>query len=964
MEKMHVFLFKQKLIVFIFFLVQAQSMFGQTFTWNSFTAGTLAPSTYSTSSGSCNMTASVTGSNFTTSTTNGLRFHTISGGTGLYIDNDWSNLTTTTVVTLTFSPAIVNPSFSIFDINRTGPCNDISTNQWVDRVIVQPNTGTVSATGSSTYQTITGSGTGTCTVVPNLVCNATNTDNQVNFSINGTISTLTITYGSGSDVSRAASFVGCTIPTPASCLTGRLAVTNPRSQFILIGSISGQTVSAPSAITGGSSTICAGSSATLTATGGNANTRWYTGSCGGTQIGTGASITVNPTSTTTYFAANVNCGTITSCAQVTVNVVNPPTVTSTIPASRCGSGSLVLGASASSGTISWFTNSSGGISFHTGTSYTTPVLTSSTTYYVEASTGSCVSATRTPITATINYPNSSGLASGEWLWTGIVSNLWQTPGNWLVFNGVAFNNPTVPPSHLDNVRIRQNGTCILNQPTIDGTSTAVGPSPNTVASNSNDCQNIVIEAGAVLSFENGLNRHLHVNGNYTNQGTLNYNDGRVKFIRNGTQSITDANGEAVFYQMNVGGNSLTTLNNNVRVLHEVRLNGVIQTNANRFYMNTPISGHLVNFGGHVFGNFRRDIVTNTDVYKFPMGVSTSLAAHPSGGRRLLEFLNNNISGVSYLDCSVSNTFKSGGVQNDPSLDPAKAIQAGQIMDFVHPEGQWRLTPNSPVTSGNYGVRLYVQNFGSLDASKDNKFIVLKRQDNSSTFFDFNSFESSTSIPAPSSAGRIFDNALGYAERTGFTGFSEFIIASNPTPLPVKLNSFEVRCDLSDNVISWSTMNERNNDYFTVEYSPTAINFSPIAFIPGSINSNSLISYEINHTPSFRGNHYYRLYQTDLDGSKEFLAEKVVNNVSCSDKTDQIVVFSNGENVQIQFNVSEKTKINYVLYDGIGKLVYNSGESFVNESNSVHSIPLTNFASGIYFVHLEINNQIMIYKISL
>jgi hypothetical protein len=214
-----------------------------------------------------------------------------------------------------------------------------------------------------------------------------------------------------------------------------------------------------------------------------------------------------------------------------------------------------------------------------------------------------------------------------------------------------------------------------------------------------------------------------------------------------------------------------------------------------------IPASLVNFSGHVFGNFRRDIATNTDVYKFPMGVSTSLAAHPSGGRRLLEFLNNNVSGVSYLDCSVSNTFKSGGTQNDPSLDPAKAVQAGQIMDFVHPEGQWRLTPNAGISAGNYGIRLFVQNFTSLDASKDNKFIILKRADNSATFFDFNSFESTTSIPAPSSAGRIFDNALGYAERTGFTAFSEFVIASNPTPLPVKLNDFEVRCSHANNVIS-------------------------------------------------------------------------------------------------------------------------------------------------------------------
>lgn len=56
--------------------------------------------------------------------------------------------------------------------------------------------------------------------------------------------------------------------------------------------------------------------------GGNASSQWYTGSCGGTLIGTGASITVTPSTTTTYYVGNMSCGTLTSCASTTVTV-NP-----------------------------------------------------------------------------------------------------------------------------------------------------------------------------------------------------------------------------------------------------------------------------------------------------------------------------------------------------------------------------------------------------------------------------------------------------------------------------------------------------------------------------------------------------------------------------------------------------------------------------------------------------------------
>ncbi|HRE37479.1 MAG TPA: choice-of-anchor J domain-containing protein [Chitinophagaceae bacterium] len=51
--------------------------------------------------------------------------------------------------------------------------------------------------------------------------------------------------------------------------------------------------------------VCAGSSVTLSVIGGNlngaANWKWYTGSCGGTLVGTGSSITVSPAATTTYY---------------------------------------------------------------------------------------------------------------------------------------------------------------------------------------------------------------------------------------------------------------------------------------------------------------------------------------------------------------------------------------------------------------------------------------------------------------------------------------------------------------------------------------------------------------------------------------------------------------------------------------------------------------------------------------
>ena len=80
---------------------------------------------------------------------------------------------------------------------------------------------------------------------------------------------------------------------------------------------------APTAATAGQSTVNQGQSTTLSVSGtvNNGTWNWYTGSCGGTSVGTGATLAITPASTTTYYVRGEGCGTVTTCAQVTVTVV-------------------------------------------------------------------------------------------------------------------------------------------------------------------------------------------------------------------------------------------------------------------------------------------------------------------------------------------------------------------------------------------------------------------------------------------------------------------------------------------------------------------------------------------------------------------------------------------------------------------------------------------------------------------
>lgn len=76
-----------------------------------------------------------------------------------------------------------------------------------------------------------------------------------------------------------------------------------------------------------------------------------------------------------------------------------PQITDTTPASRCGTGTVTLQATASVGTINWYDSPTGGSPLGSGNSFITPSLSTTTFYYVQAS--ECES-TRVRVTATIN----------------------------------------------------------------------------------------------------------------------------------------------------------------------------------------------------------------------------------------------------------------------------------------------------------------------------------------------------------------------------------------------------------------------------------------------------------------------------------------------------------------------------------------------------------------------------------
>ncbi|MGV3697165.1 choice-of-anchor D domain-containing protein [Flavobacterium sp.] len=114
--------------------------------------------------------------------------------------------------------------------------------------------------------------------------------------------------------------------------------------------------------------------------------------------------------------ANAPCGNAVSTK--TLTITQSVSVTGTTPGTRTGAGTVLLGATASGGTLNWYAAPTGGTSLGTGTSFTTPFISVTTTYYVEAVNGICASP-RTAVVATVNYNeidiqgNAVSIVSGD-----------------------------------------------------------------------------------------------------------------------------------------------------------------------------------------------------------------------------------------------------------------------------------------------------------------------------------------------------------------------------------------------------------------------------------------------------------------------------------------------------------------------------------------------------------------------
>jgi gliding motility-associated-like protein len=189
----------------------------------------------------------------------------------------------------------------------------------------------------------------------------------------------------------------------------------------------------------------------------------------------------------------------------TSTTITIPSITTIIEDSECDSGIIMLQAATNIGTVNWYTSPTGGTPIATGGSFTTPLLNSTTIYYVDSSAAGCSTGTRTPITATINNTpivtvnalnticeNSPATLTAS-ITEGII-NWFSTPSTTIpIATGINFITPILTQDTTYYVSANNNG-CISTRLPV---TIVVYPIPNVVDENKIICENssLLLEAG-------------------------------------------------------------------------------------------------------------------------------------------------------------------------------------------------------------------------------------------------------------------------------------------------------------------------------------------------------------------------------------------------------------------------------------------------------------------------------------
>ena len=170
------------------------------------------------------------------------------------------------------------------------------------------------------------------------------------------------------------------------------------------------------------------------------------------------------------------------------------------------------------------------------------------------------------------------------------------------------------------------------------------------------------------------------------------------------------------------------------------------------------------------------------------------------------------------------------------------------------------------------------------------------------------------------------------------------------PMPVTLVSFNARVENAIVKLEWRTTSETDNAGFYIERSADAFNWSDIGFLDGNATTSVVKDYTFRDEKPLAGRSYYRLRQTDFDGTTE---RSRVAAVRFADPEHAITVWAD-EARQLHIRTSDAVE-RVTVYDLSGRML---------STTTASKLDLSHVGGGILLVRVKTAGQIVVRKLFL
>lgn len=197
--------------------------------------------------------------------------------------------------------------------------------------------------------------------------------------------------------------------------------------------------------------------------------------------------------------------------------------------------------------------------------------------------------------------------------------------------------------------------------------------------------------------------------------------------------------------------------------------------------------------------------------------------------------------------------------------------------------------------------------------------------------------------------------------------SSTVMVEIDCPFPVEWLSLDARLEGNDGIISWSTETELNNDFFEIERSDDAREFTALGKVKGAGTTNQATTYEFTDLGvNLRdvGEVYYRIKQVDLDGSSSYSNIMSLQLNPDSEEgawVSQLYPNPTDGELTVKYMVASQARgIGLRIGDMLGRVIYHEPAS-KREIRNTLSLNVESWAPGIYFLELYGDTQTKTYK---